>query len=84
MKEHLPPCSKWTEVAINSKLADIIAKVSGRAFVGEELCQDPEYLDCAKNYTLLLFGAVFQTFPGSSLACDTTVAGYGKEGCETS
>jgi hypothetical protein len=63
MKEDLPPCSEWTEVAINSKLADIVAKVSGRAFVGEELCQDPEYLDCAKNYTLLLFGAVFQIKP---------------------
>jgi hypothetical protein len=63
MREHLPSCSEWTEVAINSKLLDIIAKVSGRAFVGEDLYQDPEYLDCAKNYTLLLFAAVFEIKP---------------------
>jgi hypothetical protein len=63
MREHLPSYSEWTEVAINSKLLDIIAKVSGRAFVGEDLYQDPEYLDCAKNYTLLLFAAVFEIKP---------------------
>lgn len=32
-------------------LVDVVAKISGRIFVGPELCQDPEYLDSASNYT---------------------------------
>ena len=58
MNHYLPPCNDWTEVAINSKLVDIVAKVSGRVFVGPDLCQDPEYLDCGSNYTILLIEAI--------------------------
>jgi cytochrome P450 len=58
MRQYLPDCNDWTEVAINSKLVDIVAKVSGRVFVGPDLCQDPEYLDCGSNYTILLMEAV--------------------------
>jgi cytochrome P450 len=58
MRQYLPSCDEWTEVAINSKLIDIVAKVSGRIFVGPDLCQDPEYLDCGSNYTVYLINAV--------------------------
>lgn len=54
----MPPCEDWTEVCINQKLVDVIAKVSGRVFVGPELCQDPEYLDAGSNYTVDLMKAV--------------------------
>lgn len=56
--EYMPPCEDWTEVYINSKLVDIVAKVSGRVFVGPDLCQDPEYLDAGRNYTLNLIDSV--------------------------
>jgi cytochrome P450 len=43
---------------MNKTLMDIIAKVSGRIFVGPDLCQDPEYLECGSQYTLVLFESV--------------------------
>lgn len=58
LREYMPPCEDWTEVCINQKLVDVIAKVSGRVFVGPELCQDPEYLDAGSNYTVDLMKAV--------------------------
>lgn len=58
MRKYLPACDDWTEVAINSKLIDVIAQVSGRIFVGPDLCQNPEYLDCGRNYTVYLIEAV--------------------------
>lgn len=58
VRHHLPPCNDWTEVNINSKLVDIVAKVSGFIFVGPELSSDPEYLDCGTNYTVRLMEAI--------------------------
>jgi cytochrome P450 len=54
----MPPCDDWTEVCINAKLVDVVAKVSGRVFVGPDLSQDPEYLDSGSNYTVDLMNAV--------------------------
>jgi hypothetical protein len=45
LREYMPPCEDWTEVCINQKLVDVVAKVSGRVFVGPELCHDKDYLD---------------------------------------
>jgi hypothetical protein len=59
MKQYLPECKEWTEVSMNAKLVDIIAKVSGRIFVGPDLCQDPEYLHSASNYTVYLMQALY-------------------------
>ncbi|KAH3945336.1 hypothetical protein HBH53_144480 [Parastagonospora nodorum] len=59
MREALPSCEDWTEVDINDKLLDIISKVSGRVFVGPDLCHDPEYLELGRNYTVYLMEALF-------------------------
>ncbi|KAJ4317019.1 hypothetical protein N0V94_005160 [Neodidymelliopsis sp. IMI 364377] len=58
VKKYMPDCKDWTEVPIYTTLVDIVAQVSGRVFVGPELCEDPEYLDCAKNYTLDLIKSI--------------------------
>jgi hypothetical protein len=58
LREYMPPCQDWTEVYINQKLLNVVAKVSGRIFVGPDLCQDPDYLDCGINYTVDLMNAV--------------------------
>jgi len=58
VRAYLPPCTEWTEVNINSKLVDIVARVSGRVFVGADLAQDPEYLEMGANYTVYLIEAV--------------------------
>jgi len=59
LEHYMPPCDDWTEVNINQTLVDIIARVSGRVFVGPELCQDPEYLECGSKYAVYLMQAVF-------------------------
>ena len=53
----MPPCKDWTPVNINQKLLRIVAMVSGRVFVGPELCRSEEYLDAAINYTIDLMAA---------------------------
>ncbi|KAH8730529.1 cytochrome P450 monooxygenase-like protein [Phaeosphaeriaceae sp. PMI808] len=58
MREQIPPCNDWTEVDVNSKLLDVIARISGRIFVGPELSKEPEYLECARMYTVFLSNAV--------------------------
>ncbi|KAJ4416761.1 hypothetical protein N0V82_006572 [Gnomoniopsis sp. IMI 355080] len=57
-QEELPPCKDWTPVLLNKHLLRIIAKVSGRIFVGPELCRTEEYIDMSINYTVLLTTAV--------------------------
>ncbi|ROV91649.1 hypothetical protein VSDG_07942 [Cytospora chrysosperma] len=56
-QEELPPCKDFTPVNINAKLLRIVAKVSGRVFIGPELCRSEEYIDAAINYTKDVMGA---------------------------
>ena len=59
-------CEDWTPVKINSKLVNMVAKITGRIFVGPELCRNKEYLDSAINYPTELVSAaqaVKQTRP---------------------
>jgi hypothetical protein len=58
LKAYMPPCEDWSEVSIYKTLVDVVAKASGRIFVGPELCQDPEYLDSASNYTIDVVHAI--------------------------
>lgn len=57
-QEELPPCKEWTRVPLNKHLLRIVAKVSGRIFVGPELCRTEEYIDTAINYTVMTMQAV--------------------------
>lgn len=57
MKAEFPSCKDWTPVKINSKLLRVVAIVSGRIFIGPELCHDEEYIDAAINYTVELMTA---------------------------
>ncbi|KAF2029035.1 cytochrome P450 monooxygenase-like protein [Setomelanomma holmii] len=63
IRQYLPPCSDWTEVRMDSTLVDIVARVSGRVFVGPDLCQDPEYLECGSKYTIFVMQAVHAIKP---------------------
>lgn len=38
-------------------ILDIVARLSSRLFVGEDLCRNKEWLELAKNYTLDSFAA---------------------------
>jgi hypothetical protein len=52
MDSFIPPCENPTGVQIYNSLAFVIAQVSGRLFVGKDLCRNPAYLECAVKYTL--------------------------------
>lgn len=56
-QEELPPCKDFTPLNINGKLLRIVAKVSGRVFIGPELCRTEEYIEAAINYTKDIMGA---------------------------
>ncbi|KAF3765318.1 hypothetical protein M406DRAFT_88222 [Cryphonectria parasitica EP155] len=56
-REEMPTCEDWTAVKINSVLLRIVAKASGRIFVGPELCHSEEYLEAAIRYTVEVIGA---------------------------
>ena len=58
MREYFGECSEWTELNATNQLLQVVAQVSGRAFVGEELCRDPKYISTAINYTVDLMTAV--------------------------
>ena len=53
-REEMPDCKDWSAVCVWSKVAAMVAKISGRLFVGPELCRDEKYLELAVNYALLL------------------------------
>lgn len=53
-----PQSTNWSQVNISSKLVRIVAKTSGRIFVGPDLCRDETYLDAAANYTLDMTAAI--------------------------
>ncbi len=53
----IPACSDWKEINIHQKLLRIVAMVSGRVFIGPELCRSEKYLDAAINYTMDVMGA---------------------------
>ena len=52
MDRFLPSCEDPTGVMISDILAYIIAQVSGRLFVGTELCRNSDYLECAVKFSL--------------------------------
>jgi len=56
-QEDLPPCDDWTPIRIHPKLLRVVARTSGRVFVGSELCHDERYLDAAINYTVDVISA---------------------------
>lgn len=53
----MPECDDWTAVNIYSKLVTMVAKISGRLFVGPELCRNEDYLELAIEYTMQLITA---------------------------
>lgn len=58
IQAELPQSTNWSPVDISSKLVRIVAKTSGRIFVGPDLCRDETYIDAAVNYTLDMTAAI--------------------------
>ncbi|KAI1338392.1 cytochrome P450 [Xylariaceae sp. FL0016] len=47
--------TEWREVSIQPILLDIIARLSSRIFLGDELCRSEDWLRITKTYTVLGF-----------------------------
>jgi cytochrome P450 monooxygenase-2 len=51
-------CSiEWHEITLKSALLDIVARLSSRVFLGDELCRNADWLRITKEYTVNFFFA---------------------------
>ncbi|KAG2420428.1 hypothetical protein HFD88_000040 [Aspergillus terreus] len=57
--------SDWHKMALQPTLLTMVARLSSLAFLGTDMCRNPEWLEVAVNYTLARFAAVrsIQTWP---------------------
>ncbi|KAG5803610.1 hypothetical protein H9Q74_010150 [Fusarium xylarioides] len=51
LTDERPDCSDWTDVHLSEKLIRVVSRVSGRVFVGANVCRSEEYIDHTINYT---------------------------------
>ncbi|KAI5810727.1 cytochrome P450 [Pyronema omphalodes] len=51
-------CKEWTKFRIHPILLQIVAVVSGVVFIGNPENRNPDWLDCAINYTVDVFSGV--------------------------
>ncbi|KAJ2896435.1 cytochrome P450 [Zalerion maritima] len=63
--KELPECDDWTSVKVQPFALRTVARLSGRAFVGPEICRREEWMDVSINYAVHVFVAVvkLQFFP---------------------
>ncbi|KAF4627737.1 hypothetical protein G7Y89_g10414 [Cudoniella acicularis] len=52
MDKEMGPCTEWTSIVLYSKLARIVALLSGRVFVGLPLSRQEEWLDSTIDFTV--------------------------------
>ncbi|KAK7742722.1 hypothetical protein SLS63_000287 [Diaporthe eres] len=57
LEEKLGENEEWTSMALKPFVLDLVARLSSRLFVGEDLCRNDEWLELSKNYTLDSFAA---------------------------
>lgn len=51
-KDILSEDGEWHTIVLKDVLLDLIARLSSRIFLGEELCRNPEWLKVTKEYTV--------------------------------
>ncbi|KAI1820163.1 cytochrome P450 [Xylaria intraflava] len=62
---NLTESQEWRDISIGSSALDIVARMSSRVFLGNELCRDDAWLAISKGYALNMFAAIrrFQHYP---------------------
>ncbi|KAJ0418305.1 cytochrome P450 [Aspergillus carlsbadensis] len=48
---------EWSELTLKPQILDVVARMSSRVFMGNQLCRDPHWLTITKGYTVNLFFA---------------------------
>ncbi|KAI0124293.1 cytochrome P450 [Xylariales sp. AK1849] len=63
--QEFPECKDWTPFTVQPFMIRAVARLSGRVFVGSELCRTEEWMDTSVNYAIHVFIAVIklQFFP---------------------
>ena len=61
-----PPCNDWTAVKVQPVALRLVARMSGRAFVGPDVCRSEQWMDTSINFAVHVLMAVvkLQFFPG--------------------
>ncbi|PVH91565.1 cytochrome P450 monooxygenase-like protein [Periconia macrospinosa] len=49
--------SEWKDAVLQESILTLVARLSSRIFLGEELCRNEDWLDITKNYTVNAFKA---------------------------
>ncbi|KKZ60376.1 hypothetical protein EMCG_04891 [[Emmonsia] crescens] len=57
LREILTDNKEWHQITLKNELLRIIARLSSKVFLGDELCHDERWLDITINYTLVVFAA---------------------------
>ncbi|EEQ34287.1 hypothetical protein McanMca71_005075 [Microsporum canis] len=67
IRDKLTDDEEWHEIPIKETIVKIVARVSSRVFLGEELCRNEEWLRITADYTINLFVAIneLMTWPAS-------------------
>lgn len=52
-----PGRQEWRSFIIKDHIAELVARLSSRVFVGDQLCHDPRWLDITASYTINAFTA---------------------------
>ncbi|KAK2799476.1 hypothetical protein FQN50_008448 [Emmonsiellopsis sp. PD_5] len=48
---------EWHKVSLKTQILQIVARLSSRVFLGDELCRNEEWLDISINFTVIAFQA---------------------------
>lgn len=48
---------EWHEANVRQTVLQLVARISSRVFLGEELCRNPDWLRVTKDYTVATFNA---------------------------
>ncbi|KAJ5948643.1 hypothetical protein N7454_001950 [Penicillium verhagenii] len=57
LKTQWEESTEWVDLPVKSTVLKMVAQLSSRVFLGEEICRNPEWLDITINYTISSFSA---------------------------
>ncbi|EGY14256.1 ent-kaurene oxidase [Verticillium dahliae VdLs.17] len=65
VRKQLTQRLNWREIKIESSVSELVARISSRVFLGEELCRHEKWLEITQSYTVASFraAAILRTYP---------------------
>lgn len=75
-EKYMPPCHEWTAVKPYHIFARIVALISGRVLVGEELCRNESWIRLSMEFSSHAFGAARKLRAGNKYPWSMMLASY--------